>query len=268
MMKEIFAVVFLAGFFAVSPCFSQQPAGNESLDEDWDRTREMLECIPRLVDRQEMVEDNFEHRYVTNNPRDIEVGYFSVEPITFFEEGRRFCEASLPAAGVSQSYFRGTYKTGYVLPGNGVYRISLESNALIFNNEIRVINAQNTVATIEASHRLQISVDSTMTSETLVDLNSSTVRVYKWEIELDESGEWQGNFCEGECNMQEEEIPGGLSTNTLVREIKGPGVITISESVIFHVDALSSFKYDPIFQAVCLFNLEPLSVSAKLLPCK
>ena len=115
---------------------------------------------------------------------------------------------------------------------------------------------------------LQILVDSTMTSETMVDLNSSTVRVYKWEIELDESGEWQGNFCEGECNMQEEEIPGGLSTNTIVREIQGPGVITISESVIFHVDALSSFKYDPIFQAVCLFNLEPLSISAKLLPCK
>ena len=95
MMKEILVVVFLAGFFAASPCFSQQQAGNESRDEDWDRTREMLECIPRLVDRQEMVEDNFEHRYVTNNPRDIEVGYFSVEPITFFEEGRRFCEASV-----------------------------------------------------------------------------------------------------------------------------------------------------------------------------
>jgi hypothetical protein len=264
--KSVLLIGF--GLFVVLTGYSQSLDTQSSSVGEWDRTQEMLDCIPRLVDRQDLVEDNFHHRYVTNNPRDIEVGYFSVEPITFFEEGRRFCEASLPAAGVSQSYFRGTYETDYTIPGEGVFRISIESNALVFSNEIRIINAQNTVATIEASHRVQIIIDSTLHQSPSVDLNSSTVRVYKWEIELDETGQWQGNFCEGECNMQEEDIPGGPSSNRLTREIRGPGVITIRESVIFHVDALSAYKYDPIFQAVCLFNLEPLSISAKLLPCE
>lgn len=260
-LTVIFIITALSGYSQVQ---DRHPAESD----DWERTQEILNCTPKLVDRRDLVEDNFEHRYVTDNPRDIELGYFSVEPITFFEDGRRFCEASLPAAGVSHSYFRGTYETTYELPGDDVYRVTFESNALIFNNEIRIINAQSTVADIDASHRLQIIADTSLNPEATVDLNSSTSRVYYWEVELDESGEWQGNFCEGECNMQEEEIPGGNSTITMTRKVRGPGTVTIRESVIFHVNALSAFKYDPIFQAVCLFNLEPLSVSAKLLPCE
>lgn len=235
---------------------------------DWERTREILNCTPRLIDRMDLVEDRFDHQYITDNPSSIEVGFFSVEPITFFEDGRRFCEACLPAAGVSQSYFRGTYETTYKLPGNGVYQVRFESNALIFNNELRTLTPQNTVAKIEASHRMQILADTSLNPEATVDLNSSTSRVYLWEVELNEDGEWQGNFCEGECNMQEEEIPGGPSTISMERRIKGPGLVTIRESVIFHVDALSAYKYDPIFQAICLFNLEPLSITTKLLPCE
>lgn len=267
-MKKLFTILSVLFVFAVIAGYSQNQDQNESRGDDWERTREMLNCTPKLVDRQDLVEDNFEHRYVTDNPRDIEVGYFSVEPITFFEEGQRFCEASLPAAGVSQSYFRGTYETSYTIPGDRIYSIKFESNALIFNNEIRIINAQSTVANIEASHRLQIIADTTLKRDNSIDLNSFTSKVYYWEMELDDTGEWQGNFCEGECNMQEEEIPGGHSSISLTREIRGPGVITVRESVIFHVNALSAFKYEPIFQAICLFNLEPLSVSAKLLPCE
>lgn len=268
MMRRSFGLICVLFFISVICGYSQNQDPDESHGENWDRTREMLNCTPKLVDRQDLVEDNFEHRYVTDNPRDIEIGYFSVEPITFFEEGSRFCEASLPAAGVSQSYFRGTYETSYTIPGNKVYSIKFESNALIFNNEIRIINAQSTVANIEASHRLQIIADTTLNPDNSIDLNSSTSRVYYWEVELDDTGAWQGNFCEGECNMQEEEIPGGHSSIDLTRIIRGPGVITVRESVIFHVNALSAYKYDPIFQAICLFNLEPLSISAKLLPCE
>jgi len=267
-MRISVAILSLLLLLVAIPGNSQGQGPDESKNDDWDRTRELLNCAPRLIDRRDLVEDNFEHRYVTDNPRDIEVGYFSVEPIIFFEDGRRFCEASLPAAGVSQSYFRGTYETTYTLPGDDVYRISFESNALIFNNEINIINAQSTVATIEASHRLQILSDTSLNPDASIDLNSLTTRVYLWEVELDDAGNWQGNFCEGECNMQEEEIPGGNSNLSLTRKIRGPGVVIIRESVIFHVNALSAFRYDPIFQATCLFNLEPLSVSAKLLPCE
>jgi hypothetical protein len=34
------------------------------------------------------------------------------------------------------------------------------------------------------------------------------------------------------------------------------------------VNAISAYKYDPIFQAPCLFSLEPLGITARLLPCE
>ncbi|MCK5136443.1 MAG: hypothetical protein KAR19_11695 [Bacteroidales bacterium] len=267
-MRFPFFTFTVISLLAVISGYSQSINPGESKSDDWDRTQEILNCVPKLVDRRDLVEDNFKHSYVTTNPRDIEVGYFSVEPITYFEEGRRFCEASLPAAGVSQSYFRGTYETTYVLPGDRVYHINVESNALIFNNGIRIINAQNTVAEIEASHRLQIIADTSLNPSVSTDPNSSTSKAYTWEVEIDETGKWQGNVCNGDCILQNEEIPSGNSTISLSRKIRGPGVVIVKESVIFHVDALSSYKYELIFQAVCQFNLEPLSVSAKLLPCE
>lgn len=268
-MKIIIVIVSLLFSLGMISGRAQQFEPGQVRGDNWDRTREILQCAPRLVDRRDLVEDNFEHRYVTNNPRDIEVGYFSVEPITYFEEGRRFCEASLPAAGVSDSYFKGTYETLYTLPGDGVYRLRIESNALIFNNEVRIINAQNTVATIEASHRLQILSDTSMIPEIVSEPNSITNQVYTWEVEVDETGDWQGSACKGDCNdLRGEVIPVGTSNMVLTRKLKGPGVVTIRESVIFQMEALSSYKYEPIFQAASLFSLEPLSISAKLLPCE
>lgn len=266
-MKVKIITISLLLFLPVLTAVSQRIEKGEPEAENWDRTKAIMDCVPRLVDRQDLVEDNFDHLYITNNPRDIEVGYFSVEPITYFEEGNRFCEASLPAAGVSRSYFRGTYRTDYTLPGDAVYELEFESNALIFNNEIRIINAQNTLVKVEASHRLQILTDTLLNPNASIEYNSSTIELYAWELEIDESGKWQGNSCEGECNIQDEEIPGGHSDIILKREIRGPGVVTVEESVIFHIEALSAYKYEPIFQAVSLFNLEPLSISAKLLPC-
>ena len=157
MKFPVVASMFIS-LLAVISGYSQSITPGSSGGDDWDQTKEILNCAPRLVDRTDMVEDNFEHRYVTNNPRDIEVGYFSVEPITYFEDGRRFCEASLPAAGVSHSYFRGTYETSYTLPGAGVYRVNIESNALIFNNEIRIINAQH-VSKVSTPIQIFIGID-------------------------------------------------------------------------------------------------------------
>ena len=268
-MKTTIVILSLLFSLGMIPVHAQRIDPGEEKGDNWDRTRVILECAPRLVDRRDLVEDNFEHRYVTNNPRDIEVGYFSVEPITYFDEGRRFCEASLPATGVSDSYFRGTYETMYTLPGDGVYRIIIESNALIFNNEVRIINAQNTVATIEASHRLQIISDTSLNPEVVSEPNSITSKVYTWEVEVEETGSWHGSACKGDCDdLHGEEIPVGTSSMLLSRKLKGPGVVTIRESVIFEVEALSSYKYEPIFQAASLFSLEPLSISAKLLPCE
>ncbi len=268
-MKSAHLLIALSIYLVTIPVQAQRIDSPKEKGDNWDRTKEILDCSPKLTDRRDLVEDDFEHRYITNNPRDIEVGYFSVEPITYFDEGRRFCEASLPAAGVSDSYFRGTYSTNYTLPGKGVYRLAIESNALIFNNEVRIINAQNTVATIEASHRLQIIADTTVATDTDLNPNSSTNKVYTWEVEVEENGNWQGSTCKGDCNdLFEEEIPVGTSNIRLSRKFKGPGMIAIRESVIFQISALSSYKYEPIFQAVSLFNLEPLSISAKLLPCE
>jgi hypothetical protein len=235
---------------------------------DWNRTRMILECAPRLVDRMDLVEDNFDHRYVTNNPRDIEVGYFSVEPITYLEEGRRFCEALLPAAGVSQTYFRGSYVTTYTLPGPGVYSIRIESNALIFNNDIRVIDAQNTVGEIEASHRLEADIDTFLNPATSPEAAFVSNQAYSWVLEIDQSGAWNGELTPGVFDLRDAEVPSGFSVLSLERRVKGPGVVTIRESVIFQVNAISAYKYDPIFQAPCLFSLEPLGITARLLPCE
>jgi hypothetical protein len=236
--------------------------------EGWERTREILRCAPRLVDRRDLVEDDFDHRYVTNNPRDIEVGYFSVEPVTYFEEGKRVCEASIPVAGVSQTYYRGTFTTSYTLPGDGVFRISLESNALIFSNDIRIINAQNCVADLEASHRIEIQPDSLQGRPVAGEPYAVTQPGYKWEIDVDDSGDWEGHIVSSQMELDDHQVPYGISTLSASWDLRGPGRVVIRESVIFEVSSVSSYKYDPIFQAACLFSLEPLSVSAKLLPCE
>ena len=226
------------------------------------------DCVPQLVDRRDLVEDNFEHNYITNNPRDIEVGYFSVEPITFFETGRRFCEASVPAAGVSDSHFRGSYETRYSLPGEGVYELQITSSALIFNQDIRIINAQNTLATVEARHRLQVSGERIIENDDVPQSTTQTVDAYTWEVEIDERAQWQGVVAAHDIELQNDTIPGGNSIINHKVRARGPGVITIRESVLFDVEALSAYKYDPIFQMICIFNLEPLHISAKLLPCE
>jgi len=268
-MRYRLLAVLLLYLLGIKTVQAQRIDRRTSNPGNWNRTKEILDCAPRLVDRQDLVEDDFEHRYLTNNPRDIEVGYFSVEPITYFEEGRRFCEAALPAAGVSDTYFRGTYQTNYTLPGKGIFRIRIESNALVFNNEIRIINAQNTVATIDASHRLQIVSDSTMNPGVVSDPNSITREIYSWEVDVEETGRWQGSACKGDCDdLKGGDLPVGSSSLVLTRKVKGPGVITIRESVIFRMEAISSYKYEPIFQAESLFSLEPLSISTKLLPCE
>ena len=257
-------------FFLSLPVFSgfSQGIGEEGPEGDeWDRTRMILDCAPRLVDRRDLVEDNFDHRYVTNNPRDIEVGYFSVEPITYLEEGRRFCEAMLPATGVSQTYFRGCYITTYKLPGEGLFTVSIRSNALVFNNEIRIINSQTTVGEIEASHRLEVELDTALNPPLPGEVTFKTNHAFSWELEIDQSGAWHGELMPGELELIDAEVPAGFSTLVLDRKIRGPGTVTVRESVIFRINSISAYKYDPIFQATCLFSLEPLSVSAKLLPC-
>jgi len=254
--------------FPVIHLQSQNYKSSDPLGDNWEKTKEIRDCLPKLLERKDLVQDNFEHMYITNNPQEIEMGYFSVEPITYFEEGNRFCEVFLPVAGVSSSYFRGTYTTNYTLEGSGLYEITIGSNALIYNNEIRIINTQPTLAKIEASHQIQIHADTTLNPHTLIDNNSSTVVVYSWKVEVDETGMYQGNSCEGKCNTQDEKIPGGHSSLFLTRKVRGPGVLVIEESVIFQIEALSAYKYEPSFQAVSFFNLEPLSISVKLLPCE
>lgn len=237
-------------------------------EEDWDRSKTMLDCSPMLVDRMDLVEDNFDHRYVTNNPRDIEVGYFSVEPITYTEQGKRFCEASLPAAGVSESYFRGCYVTTYTLPGNGLYELTIESRALVYYNEILIINSQHSMGEIDASHRLEIEVDTSLNPQSATALPYQSKDVFKWDVEIDQSGRWHGELETGDIKMLDADLPAGISILELKRKVRGPGSITVRESVVFKVNSVSAFKYDPIFQADCLFLLDPLSVSTRLLPCE
>jgi hypothetical protein len=267
-MKLKIILIAIIILFPVIHLQSQDYKSGDPQGDNWERTKEIRDCLPRLLDRKDLVQDNFEHQYITNNPREFQTGYFSVEPITYFEEGNRFCEVFLPAGGVSSSYFRGTYTTNYTLAGDGLYEISIVSNALIYNNEIRIINAQPTLAKIEASHRIQILADTSLNPYTLIDNNSSTLVVYTWEVEIDEKGMYKGNSCEGKCNTLDEKIPGGHSSIYLNKEVRGPGVLVIKESVIFKMETLSAYNYGPSLQAVSFFNLEPLSISVKLLPCE
>ena len=242
MKKQIVSVAIII-LFPVIHLQSQNYKSGDPQGDNWQRTKEIRDCLPRLLDRKDLVQDSFEYQYITNNPREIEIGYFSVEPITFFEEGNRFCEVFLPAAGVSSSYFRGTYITNYTLEGNGLYEITIGSNALIYNNDIRIINPQPTLAKIEASHQIQIYADTSLNPHSLIDNNSSTVVVYSWKVEVDEKGIYKGNSCEGKCNTQDEKIPGGHSSIYLTREVRGPGVVFIEESVFFQMDALSAYTW-------------------------
>lgn len=228
----------------------------------------MLDCSPMLVDRMDLVEDNFDHRYVTNNPRDIEVGYFSVEPITYTEQGKRFCEASLPAAGVSESYFRGCYVSTYTLPGNGLYEVSIESRALVYYNEILIITAQHSLGEINASHRLEIELDTSLNPHSAGAFPYLSRDVFNWDVEIDQSGRWHGELSPGNIELKDSDLPAGISILEISRKVRGPGTVTVRESVVFKVHSVSAFKYDPIFQADCLFLLDPLSVSARLLPCE
>lgn len=246
-----------------------QQAEQDVEREGWDRTRQIMDCAPRMVEQQQLVEDNFDHSYITNNPRDIEVGYFSVEPITYMEKGNRFCEALLPASGVSHTYFRASYETTYSLPGRGVYMLELSSRAMVFNNDLRIINSQNTIAAIEASHRLEVHGDDQVF---FVDNDASTFvenQAYTWELEILEDGSWNGELEAGKAiEMSDAEIPAGYSQLKLIKKVQGPGTLSIRESVIFRVNSVSAFKYDPIFQAVCLFNFEALGICTHLLPCE
>jgi len=250
----------LAGLLSICPVRAQTEPTDVQAGSDWERTRKILDCAPRLVDRRELVEDQFDHRYITNNPRDIEVGYFSVEPITYVEQGRRFCETLLPASGVSDSYFRGYYITTYSLPGEGLYRLTIRSHAMIFNNEPRMINAQNTMAELTASHHLEMDIDS-------VNVSASN-HAYEWNLEIGSSGSLHGEVIPGEVEMTDMHIPAGFSRLEMIREVRGPATVVIRESVIFRVETVSAFRYDPIFQAVCLFSLDPLAISTRILPCE
>ena len=265
MKKRTYSLLIFLGF-AMVPGIAQEIGKEQDEGDGWDRTQKILDCAPKLVDRRDMVEDNFNHRYVTSNPRDIEVGYFSVEPVTYLQEGRRFCEALLPAAGVSDNHFRGTYTTTYHLPGNGTYSVRFISQALIFNNEIRMIDAQNTIGAIEAFHRLEVDMDTSMNLESAVLTQGNNA--YRWDLEIDQQGSWQGHLHPGDFDLHDPEIPSGFSTLMLMGKIRGPGVVTIQETVVFEVSTLSAYKYAPIFQAPCLFSLEPLGISARLLPCE
>jgi len=266
-MKKLIFGLLVGWILPMASTMGQTANKTDQEEMDWDRTRKILECAPRLLERRELVEDQFDHRYVTNNPRDIEIGYFSVEPITYLEQGRRFCEALLPVSGVSESYFRGYYTTSYQLPGDGVYRVSIRSGALIFNNEPRLIDAQNTVGEVEASHHLEVELDTMHQSVSGYEKATKSNRAYQWNLEIGDSGSWHGDLVPGDIEMTDTEIPSGYSEIELEEEYRGPGTLTIRESVIFRVSSVSAFKYDPIFQAVCLFSLEPLAITTRLLPC-
>jgi hypothetical protein len=268
-MQAIVRIILLLLILPLLPVGAQEShAEKEEADNDWDRTRRIMNCAPRLVDRRDLVEDQFDHRYITNNPRDIEVGYFSVEPITYLDAGKRFCEALLPAAGVSHSYFRGCYATTYELPGSGIYDLEFISSALIFNNGIRMINAQNALGEVEALHRIEIVLDTVLNPPSPYEYTFNSKEAYSWELEIDESGNWNGELVPGDFKLTDTEIPAGQSRLSLRRRVRGPGIVTVRESVIFRVEAISAYRYDPIFQVACLFSLDPLGISTRLLPCE
>jgi hypothetical protein len=260
------SILLIAMIFPLVPGYSQGNRVKSNGGNGWDRTKMIMGCAPRLVERSDLVEDNFEHRYVTSNPRDIEVGYFSVEPVTYHEQGRRFCEALLPAAGVSETHFRGTYLTSYTLPGPGVYSIKFTSRALVFNNELMIIDAQNTTGWIEVSHCLDIEADTSMNPAIHRESRASG-RAYEWVLEIDPSGSWKGDLLPGALELVDNRIPAGFSNLERELTLRGPGKVVIRESVVFDMRTVSPYKYDPIFQVACLFSLEPLCISAWLLPC-
>ena len=72
----------------------------------------------------------------------------------------------------------------------------------------------------------------------------------------------------GDLDWIDQEVPAGVSSLSLERKIRGPGMVTVRESVVFRISAISAYKYDPIFQAPCLFSLEPLNISSRWLPCE
>ncbi|MCP4312109.1 MAG: hypothetical protein GY790_12660 [Bacteroidetes bacterium] len=267
-MQRLLPIILTILALPINSLLAQEIRTKSHEEEDWDRTRMIMDCSPRLVDRRDLVEDNFDHRYVTNNPRDIEVGYFSVEPITYMEEGRRFCEARLPAAGVSQSYFRGCYATTYTLPGDGLYSIEIESRALVFSNEILIINAQHSLGEIESSHRMEIELDTALNPVSPSEQTYVSNPLFNWAVEIDQSGRWNGELRPGTIELTDSEIPAGISSLVIKRKVRGPGVISVRESVVFNVNSVSAFKYDPIFQADCHFSLDPLEISTRLLPCE
>ena len=266
--RKYSGLFILVALFTTTPAITQELKTETREEEEWGHTRRIIECAPKLVDRRDLVEDNFDHWYVTNNPRDIEVGYFSVEPMTHTEERRRFCEAMLPAAGVSESYFRASYTTTYSLPGPGLYTVSFASRALIFNNELRLINPQNTHGEIEALHRLEIEPDTALNPPIHTEECYRANRAYSWELEINHSGAWHGEILPGNMDWIDQEVPAGVSSLILEKKIRGPGKVTVRESVVFRIKAVSAYKYDPIFQAPCLFSLEPLSISSRWLPCE
>jgi hypothetical protein len=263
--RNLLSLLFL--IVTIQPGHSQRTERKQTGREGWDRTRSIIDCAPRLVDRRDLVQDRFDHLYVTTNPRDIEVGYFSVEPVTYHEQGLRFCEALLPAAGVSETRFRGTYTTTYQLPGDGLYSLHIHSRALIFNNEIRIINAQSTFGKIAASHRMELEKDPAPNPPDSLEGGSRISQAYVWEVEISQAGELEGIVIPGDLVLTDREVPAGFSNLLIEYPVQGPGVVTIKESVIFTMESVSPYKYDPIFQAPCLFILEPLDVSARLLPC-
>jgi hypothetical protein len=71
----------------------------------------------------------------------------------------------------------------------------------------------------------------------------------------------------GDFDLTDQEVPAGFSNLLIECPVQGPGMVTIRESVIFTIESVSPYKYDPIFQAPCIFILEPLDVSARVLPC-
>ena len=68
--------------------------------------------------------------------------------------------------------------------------------------------------------------------------------------------------------MIDSDVPAVLSGLERTVLVRGPGEVSIRESVVFEVSSISSFKYDPIFQAICLFSLDPLEITTRLLPCE
>jgi len=158
--------------------------------------------------------------------------------------------------------------TNYTLPGDGVYTVEIESRALVFYNDILIINAQNSVGEINASHRLDIELDTALNPLAPGDLDYQSKDVFNWAVEIDQSGRWLGEIQPGSVEMIDADLPAGISMLNMKRKVRGPGTIKVRESVVFEVSSISAFKYDPIFQADCLFSLDPLGITTREHPCE